>query len=127
MVALWDRIQNWSWKRVKYKENKDYVFIDVNRKTDDGEEDKITGIQIIKGKYKDVVYHYNKARVSEQGAMAVLQFSYTTLHPGEHDIDELQNDQDFVTLMGDILTEIMLAKADNESTRTNNPQELDLQ
>ena len=59
--------------------------------------------------------------------MAVLQFSYTTLHPGEYDIDELQNDQDFVTLMGDILTEIMLAKVDNESTRTNNPQELDLQ
>ena len=52
---------------------------------------------------------------------------FRSLHPGEHDIDELQNDQDFVTLMGDILTEIMLAKVDNESTRTNNPQELDLQ
>lgn len=127
MVALWDRIQNWSWKKVKYKENKDYIFIDINRQLADGGEDKITGIQIIRGKYKDVVYHYNKARVVEEGALAVLQFGFSILHPGKHDADVLQTDQEFVTIMGDLLTEIMLAKANDEQNRTNNFKESNLQ
>ena len=127
MVALWDRIQNWSWKKVKYKENKDYIFIDINRQLADGEEDKITGIQIIRGKYKDVVYHYNKARVVEEGALAVLQFGFSILHSGKHDADVLQTDQEFVTIMGDLLTEIMLAKANDEQNRTNNFKESNLQ
>ena len=70
MVALWDRIQNWSWKRVKYKENRDYAFIDVNRKTDDGEEDKITGIQIIKGDRKSTRLNSSHVALSRMPSSA---------------------------------------------------------
>lgn len=123
MATLWDLIRNLSWWKMKLKEGRDYIFIDLERESYDGETDTITGIQIIKGKYKDVVYHYNKARVVEEGALAVLQFGFTILHPGEHDIDVLQNDAELVTIMGDLLTEIMLAKANDEQNRTNNSQE----
>tara|TARA_R110000868_G_scaffold401879_1_gene677620 strand:+ start:246 stop:584 length:339 start_codon:yes stop_codon:yes gene_type:complete len=112
---------------MKFKEGRDYIFIDINRELDEGEIDKITGIQITKGKYKDVVYHYNKARVVEEGALARLQFGFTILNPGEHDIDLLQNDEEFVIIMGDLLTEIMLAKAKDEQNRTDNSQEFNLQ
>jgi len=123
MATLWDLIRNLSWWKMKLKEGRDYIFIDLERESYDGETDTITGIQIIKGKYKDVVYHYNKARVVEEGALAVLQFGFTILHPGKHDIDVLQNDAELVTIMGDLLTEIMLAKANDEQNRTNNSQE----
>ena len=123
MATLWDLIRNLSWWKMKLKEGRDYIFIDLERESYDGETDTITGIQIIKGKYKDVVYHYNKARVVEEGALAVLQFGFTILHPGKHDIDVLQNDAELVTIMGDLLTEIMLAKAKDEQNRTDNSQE----
>ena len=127
MATLWDRMTNWSWRKMKFKEGRDYTFIDINREMDDGEIDKITGIGILKGKYKGVVYHYHKARVIEEGALARLQFGFSIVSSGEHDIDLLQNDTEFVTIMGDLLTEIMLAKANDEQNRTNDSQEFNLQ
>jgi hypothetical protein len=112
---------------LKFKEGKDYAFIDINREMDDGEMDKITGVHILKGKYKGVIYHYHKARVIEEGALARLQFGFSIVESGEHDIDLLQKDQEFVTIMGDLLTEIMLAKANDEQNRTNDSQKLNLQ
>jgi len=123
MATLWDLILNLKWWKMKLKEGRDYIFINLERENYDGETDIITGIQITKGKYKDVVYHYNKARVVEEGALAVLQFGFTILHPGEHDIEALQIDKEFATIMGDLLTEIMLAKAKDEQNRTDNSQE----
>ena len=58
MATLWDRMTNWSWRKMKFKEGRDYTFIDINREMDDGEIDKITGIGILKGKYKGVVLMY---------------------------------------------------------------------
>jgi hypothetical protein len=112
---------------MKYKEDRDFVFVDINREMDEGEVDKVTGIHIIKGEYKGVVYHYHKARVIEEGALAKLQFGFTIVNPGEHNIEVLKNDTDYVTIMGDILTEIMLSKVNDEQNRTDNPQEFNLQ
>jgi hypothetical protein len=77
-------------------------------------------------KYKGVIYHYQKVRVVEEGAIARLQFGYTLVHPGEHDIDDLTNDENLHTIMGDILTTILETRA-NEQTRTDDNQEFDLQ
>jgi hypothetical protein len=102
-------------------EGKDYTFINF-KDTD------ITGIQIIAGEYQGVVYHYQKARVVEEGELARLQFGFTIVHPGKHDIDLLQKDENFVTIMGDILTQILMNKAKaDEQIRTDNSEEFDLQ
>jgi hypothetical protein len=88
----------------------DYKFIDFT-------DSELTGIQILKGEYAGVVYHYGKVRVKEQGEMGVLEFGYTLVNPGKHDIDQLQNEENFVTIMGDILTEILTKQA-NETIKS---------
>jgi hypothetical protein len=117
METLWENLQ--FWKKKVLKENTDYRFIDFDN-TD------ITGIEILKGDFAGVVYHYGKARVQEEGEFARLQFGYTLVNPGKHDNDELQNNEEFVNMMGDILTQILL-KQTNESTRTLNIEEPDIQ
>jgi hypothetical protein len=101
------------------KEGKDYKFIDFTNS-------ELTGIMILKGDYAGVVYHYGKVRVKEQGEFATLEFGYTIVNPGKHDIDLLQKDDNFVTMMGDVLSEILMKQA-NETIRNNDPEEFDLQ
>jgi len=100
-------------------EGVDYKFIDFS-------DSELTGIQVLKGEYAGVVYHYGKVRVKEQGEMGVLEFGYTIVNPGKHDIDALQNDEGFVTIMGDTLTEILTRQA-NETIRKDNSEEFDIQ
>lgn len=105
----------------KYKEGIDYQFIDFN-------DSELTGIGLLIEEYKGVLYHYHKARVVEEGEIARLQFGYTIVNPGEHDIDTLTNDEKLHTIMGDILSEILLTKqTHDEQTRTDDTQEPDLQ
>ena len=119
MVALWEKLIQFFSKRKKMPlEGVDYRFIDFTNSD-------ITGIQIIKGEYAGVVYHYGKVRVKEQGEMGVLEFGYTLVNPGKHDIDLLQKDEGFVTIMGDILTEILTKQA-NETIRKDDSEEFDL-
>lgn len=121
MEALWDKIQFWKKKQKMLEEGKDFAFIEFK-------DTEITGIQILSGEYEGVVYHYEKARVKEEGELARLQFGYTIVHSGKHDIDALQNDENFVTIMGDILTQILLSKAKaDEQARTDNSEEFDIQ
>ena len=119
METLWEKLQFWKKKPKMLLEGKDYRFIDFTNS-------EITGIQILQGEFAGVVYHYGKAKVQEAGEFAKLQFGYTLVHPGKHDIDELQNNEEFVNMMGDILTQILL-KQTNESTRTLNIEEPDIQ
>lgn len=108
METLWEKLQFWKKKPKMPLEDKDYRFINFTNS-------EITGIQILQGEFAGVVYHYGRARVEEAGEFAKLQFGYTLVHPGKHDIDELQNNEDFVTIMGDILTSILM-KQNNEQT-----------
>jgi hypothetical protein len=104
-----------------YKEDIDYKFIDI-------EDTDLTAIELLIDNYEGVVYHYHKARIQEEGGVARLQFGYTLLQPGEHDIDELNSSQEFHTIMGDILTILLMNKAkEDESSRNNNTQKFDLQ
>lgn len=108
METLWEKLQFWKKKPKMPLEGKHFKFIDFI-------DSEITGIQILEGEYASVVYHYGKVRVVPQGEMGVLQFGYTIVNPGKHDIDDLTKDENFSTMMGDILTSI-LTKQNNEQT-----------
>jgi hypothetical protein len=103
----------------KYKEGVDYQFVDFN-------DSDLTGIGLLIEEYKGVLYHYHKARVVEEGELAKLQFGFTIVHPGEYDIDTLTNDEKLHTIMGDILTELIMTNKYNEQTRTEHSQKPDL-
>lgn len=104
----------------KYKEDIDYKFVDFK-------DSDLTGIELLTGNHKGVLYHYHKARVVEEGELAKLQFGFTIVHPGEYDIDDLTKDEKLHTIMGDILTEILLKKqTHDEQIRTEHTQEPDL-
>ena len=103
----------------KYKEDIDFKFVDFK-------DSDLTGIELLTENYKGVLYHYHKARVVEEGELAKLQFGFTIVHPGEYDIDDLTKDEELHTIMGDILTELIMTNKYNEQTRTANTQEPDL-
>ena len=117
MGTLWEKLLFWK-KQKMLEEGVDYRFFDFK-------DSDISGIELLKEKYKGVIYHYQKARVVEEEGFAKLQFGYTIVHPGEHNIDDLTKDDDLHTIMGDILTTILATQA-NEQTRTNDNQEFDL-
>jgi len=104
---------------MQLEENVDYKFVESN----DG---AVTGVGFLRGKYAGVLYHYGKARVVEDEGHAKLQFSYVIDFPGNHDPDELTNDPEFHTIMGDLLTKILTAQAQDEKTRNNDSKEFDI-
>lgn len=104
-----------------YKEGVDFRFIDI-------EDSDVTAVQVISGKFVDVVYHYHKARIQEENGVARLQFGYTILDAGKNDIDDLNSDEEFHIMMGDILTILLMSKAkEDESFRNSNTEKFDLQ
>jgi hypothetical protein len=74
--------------------------------------------------FRGVLFNYEKAGVIEEGEIARLSFGYTIVHPGEHDIDDLNKNEKFHTIMGDLLTQILMAKIEDE-TRNNNSEKPD--
>ena len=118
METLWEKLLFWK-KQKMLKEGVDYHFFDFK-------DSDITGIELLMKEYQGVIYHYQKARVVEEGEFARLQFGYTIVQPGEHNIDNLTNDDNLHTIMGDILTTLLETQA-NEQTRTDDNQKFDLQ
>lgn len=107
MAILWDKLRWWKKPRM-LEENKDFHYINFNN-TD------ITGIELLMSEFRGVIYHYDKASVTEEGEIAFLKFGYTVVHPGEHDIDDLNSNEKFHTIMGDLLTQILMAKIEDET------------
>ena len=128
IVALWEKILNLlpsKQKMKKYKEDIDYKFVDIDN---DMLEEKMTAIGLLIPEYQGVLYHYHRAKVVEEGEGARLQFGYTILESGEHDMDSLTKDEKLHTIMGDILTDILLNKKQiNEQIRTDDSEEFDSQ
>lgn len=120
METLWEKLLFWKKKPKMLKEGVDYSFIDFNNSD-------ITGICLLMPEYLDVVFHYNKARVVEEGEGARLQFGYTIVHPGKYDIDDLTKDEKLHTIMGELLSIILMNKAENEQTGKDNTQKFNLQ
>ena len=119
IVALWEKLYPWK-KKPKYQVNEDFHFLSSE------EDDSITDIGILKGKYAGVVYQYGKAKIVEEGSFARLTFDYTIIDSSSFNTSDLQNDEEFVTMIGDILTEILLEKP-NEKTRNYDTEELNFQ
>ena len=117
MAALWDKLK-W-WKKPKMlEEGKDFHYINFNNFD-------ITGIELLVPDFKGVVYHYEKAQVVEEGEIGRLKFGYIVVHPGEHDIDHLNMNEKFHTIMGDLLTQILMAKIEDEN-RNNDSKKLNI-
>lgn len=111
MAALWEKLLFWK-KQTKPK----YKFVNY--------QENATCLEITAGKYAGVIYSYGTVKFSQEFGLPKLSFGFDILYSGEYDLITLQNDQDFVTIMGDILTEIII---ENEPIRTNNSEESDLQ
>jgi hypothetical protein len=103
-------------KPVAPKINLDYQFYNLP-------ESDLTGIRLLTGEYRGVIYLYGGVSIEEKGVVAALQFDYNVINPGNHTKESLQSDDEFVTIIGDILRELLI----NGQTRTINPEESDLQ
>jgi len=118
MGTLWEKLQFWKKKTMKYNDGEHFNFID-------SPDEKATAIQLLIPNYEDVVYQYHQARVVQEAGLPKLQFGYTILHPGNYDMDDLQNSSEFSTIMGDILCQIIIEKEKYE-TRNNDTEEPDI-
>lgn len=109
-------------QKKKLKENRDYEVYP-------GEE--FTGIRIIRGKYKGVIYQYDSVSIKEtHWEIPVLSFHYTIHESGKFTKNELRENTEFHTMIGDIIIDLMTSKSVsverdiNESNRTDYPEEL---
>lgn len=112
-------------KQSKYKQDEDWQY--VNPDDYNFEDAPVTAVGLMIPEYEGVLYHYHKARVVEEGEGARLQFGFTILSPGTHDIDDLQKDGEFQEIMGEILSDIIMAQKQHEQTRIDNTEEPDIQ
>ena len=110
MAALWDKIAFWK-KPKSFEPGVDYEFHDF-------EDSDLTGIRIIKGDYAGILYYYTGASIAEEGMGAVFKFGYQVVEAGNYTRKDLDSDEKFVTMMGDILTTIILMDGQFESPRT---------
>ena len=107
-------------KKMKPQYNVDYVLID----SDDGTK---TGVGIQTGEFAGVLYHYGKVRLSEEDDFARMTFSYTIVSSPRIPIDDLIQDENFHTFIGDILTEILMnQERANEKIGNYDPEEFDI-
>lgn len=90
--------------------NEDFKFYDFP-------ETDLTGIELLREPYQGVVYYYTNANVSDQGYLATLKFGYMIVNSGNHTQVSLERDEEFITLIGDILSEIILMDGQFESPR----------
>jgi hypothetical protein len=118
MGILWEKLQFWKKRPMRYKEGEHFNFIN-------SPDDTATAIQLLIPNYEDVVYQYHQARVANEGSIPKLQFGYTIFYSGKHDIDVLNSSNEFVTIMGDILSQLIIDK-ENYEIRDNNSEEPNL-
>ena len=86
----------------------DYEFYHI-------EESTLTGIRLLKGKFRGVAYYYGVVKVVEEMQIAKLSFEFRILESGNHTDEGLQSSAEFVTIIGDILSELLITEqAKNE-------------
>jgi hypothetical protein len=119
IAAFLEKMPFWK-KKMRPQYNVDYVLID----SDDGTK---TGVGIQTGEFAGVLYHYGKVRLSEEDDFARMTFSYTIVSSPRIPIDDLIQDKNFHTFIGDILTEILLnQERANEKIGNYDPEEFDI-
>ena len=88
-----------------YDEGEYYTFIDYGRYG--------VGIEILHGKYKGVVYTYGEVKFEELDGSGVLHIEFDIITPGKYDPLKLRSDSDFIVIIGDILTGIIIKQGAN--------------
>jgi hypothetical protein len=92
-----------------YEENVHYSFIEI-------EDVDVSAIKLLCGKYTGVVYCYGAASVNEEGIAARLKFDYIIIEAGNYSAEQLTVDEEFHTMIGDILVEMIAIEGRNEQT-----------
>lgn len=110
METLWAKIVK-KLKPKKFEIGRDYQFYNFS-------DTNLTGIILRSGDYAGVLYYYTYAGINEEGMGARLKFGYQVVNPGKFTREQLESDDKFVTLMGDILTELILTETEIEPSRT---------
>lgn len=113
MEVLWQKIL--FWKNPKPK-TPDYEL--QSSPWDDS-----TWVKITSGNYTGVIFSYGRVRFAREMEIGKLEFTYNIIASGNFIKEDLQNDAEYVNIMGDILTEIIIK---HEPTRTNDIEEPDL-
>lgn len=116
METFWEKLKNWLKKPKIPKEGIDYEFYDFP-------DSDLTGIHLLRGVYRGVIYFYMGARFSEDDGYPRLFFEYEICQTGNLTREELTSDKKFDILIGDILTELMV----NNAARADNPKKSYLQ
>ena len=99
---------------------------------EDPEDEKQWCIEVTVGKYMGLAFRYGNVRVGEEedeNGNLPFGFSYSIIHqPDETGIPMDDSNDEMVTLMGDILVDVMseeLERREDESNRTDNPEPSD--
>lgn len=95
-----------------YEEGDFYSFIDYGKYG--------VGVEILKGKYKGVVYSYGKVSFEEVDGNGVLHIEFEVVDPGGYVPQDLKGDSDFIIIIGDILTGILMKQGENGQDRVYN-------
>lgn len=118
MDRLWAMLTFWRAPR-SIEVGKDFEFYDF-------EDSDLTGIRILRPEYAGVIYYYTNASIEEVGMGARLKFGYQVVKSGNHIKKDLENSEEFVTMIGDILSQIILSEKQIESPRKIYSEESDL-
>lgn len=81
-------------------ENEHFRFLNYN--------ENITAIEILKGPYKDVIYQYGKVRLDHEQTPPKLTFDYNIIDLSVFQDHELESNEEFHTLMGNVLVSILM-------------------
>lgn len=85
----------------------------------------VFAIKLKGGKYDGVVYCYGGVSVEEQMEIPKLKFDYVVLHTNGMYLEDLTNDGEFHTMLGDILVEMITVEGTNDTPRNDNSEEPD--
>ncbi len=121
LVALWQKLLFWKKPMTEnvYLEGVDYTFIPI-------QDSDLLAIKILKGEFENVTYCYGGVGVVEEGEGARLKFDYIVIDSGRYTVEDLTENENFSTMLGDILVEMISVEGHNDSPRNNNSEEPDL-
>ena len=111
MAALWEKMTFRKKSKMQLEFRNDYDLF---------QDDGYTSVNILKGKYAGVVYHYGYAQIKEEEDAARVHFDYTLVESGNFTFDELTEDTELHKIMGDILTEILWSKVEHDRIESEN-------
>lgn len=90
--------------------------------------DENTYFTILSGKYQNVTVTYSQTQFFEDEGFARLKFNYHVIEYANFAEEHLTDNQEFVTILGDILQDYILIEAKKlETTRKRHSEELDFQ